>query len=113
MTNSSRPGTRRTPGARDLRALPDHASTTPNPYFALRYAALAAPGLPPVVQASRLTVVYEDGRSWVSLLMDPPEGAAGTEPRLILRLPESDIAHVSEHPGLREALAAAFAVTTD
>lgn len=77
-------------------------------WFALQYATVAPPGLPPALEASLLMLSSDAGGDWFAFFIDPPENAALQQPRCILKVKQSDVRTISEHETLPEALAAAF-----
>jgi hypothetical protein len=89
-------------GVPENAAHPGHAPSIT--YYALKYAASAPPGLPPVVQANWVTLDDSTGDSWVCFFLTPPPTSLAAEPLCVLRVAHSDLDEYGEHESLREAL---------
>jgi hypothetical protein len=88
-------------GAGRRGALWTRSSTT---YYALRHAASAPPGLPPVVLVNWVTAKDSHVGPWVCFFLTPPPTSSVTEPLCVLRVAHSDLDEYSEHKSPREAL---------
>lgn len=97
-----------------LDGLPMGIASAPTPppatprWYALRYQATAATGLPPAVQASVLIPYTDASDEWWAFLMAPPADAARQQHNCVLRVRAADVAALTEHTTLKAALAAAF-----
>jgi hypothetical protein len=89
-------------GVPETAAHPGHAPTIT--YYALKYAASAPPGLPPVVHANWFTVEDSSDGPWVGFFLAAPPTSSAAEPLCILRIHQSHLATYSEHRSLLDAL---------